>query len=94
MITSTAHLEGALRQLKRMEDMLEAMRLHCAETNSPLFPIASEGYLAQIHELKSDINDYLRAHPAEIFPPNMQRQLESIAEPQSTGERAQVSSLI
>jgi hypothetical protein len=57
MSTSIIQPDSALCQLKRAEDMLEAMRRHCKVTDSPLIPVASEGYLARIGELRPDIND-------------------------------------
>ena len=45
--------------------MLETTRRHLQETNSALFPSASEGYLRHIEELQDEITAYLREHPAE-----------------------------
>lgn len=65
MITNPTHLENAFKQLSSFQDMLEAMRRHCYETQSPLFPIVSEGYLRRITELQTEIMEYLRERPAD-----------------------------
>src|SRR2546422_157827 len=44
MIQNAAQLNVALDQLASFADTLEAMRRHSVETNSSLFPLASEAY--------------------------------------------------
>jgi hypothetical protein len=61
MITSSTQLEVALHQLTSFEEMLEAMRRYLEETNSPLFPLISKGYLEHIQELQVEISEYMGA---------------------------------
>jgi len=59
MISSAAQLDVALEQVASFADTLEAMRRHSLETNSNLFPQASEAYIKRIQELNAEIREYL-----------------------------------
>lgn len=63
MIQNAAQLHGALEQLSSFVDTLEAMRRHSVETDSTVFPLASEAYLKRIQELNSEILQYLDTSP-------------------------------
>jgi hypothetical protein len=65
VITNETQLAVAQQRLDSYRQMLETTRRHLQETNSSLFPSASEGYLRRIEELQDEITAYLRERPAE-----------------------------
>ncbi len=67
MITNAQQLDVALQQISSFADTLEAMRLHAAETNSTLFPLASEPYIKRIQELNAEVRTYFQNNDGQAL---------------------------
>lgn len=78
MIESPEELAMARRQLIMLKDALAGMR-HDIESASPKnFELLSQGYVRQIHELRSEIDAYLGIPPmmpsaAQLHPTEPQK---------------------
>jgi hypothetical protein len=58
MIRNDEEFEVVLKQLRRAEEALAALRMDVLPKNKRNFEVFSEGYVDQIASLKADLDDY------------------------------------
>jgi hypothetical protein len=66
MIANTTELKVAVRQLKIMEDALQALRNRLETTNPELLSVTEKAYVRRIEDLQADISLHLCDHPTEV----------------------------
>ncbi len=66
MIANATELMVAARQLKIMEDALNALRDQLDTANPALLDITEKAYVRRIEDLQADISHYLCDHPTGV----------------------------
>lgn len=66
MNSNLTELQIALRNLRILEEALEALRTQLTKDNPDLLTAAAPAYLQRIALLQSEIAEYLYAHPSDV----------------------------